>query len=363
MPQNNSTDLDLILFKNHVGYSRLTFPIPNFPRKSIKPVRRIGAKTNGPARAGFKIQIRQRQRHGKDIFSHENLRAFPFPRLGWWAPEGSCPYCSCLMSKAGSVWTFNLVTHMCIYRRASDYLHPLPSATAHTVFRLVGNEILASLDLSADFDTIDHHTLIQRLETSFGVSATALWWLSSYLIGRQHSVRVGVPSSPFLVCNAGVTQGSVLGPVVFNIYTSPVSTICSSLGIPQKQSDDTQLFIALSPTSISVEVSKLTLCLTSLHSWFSQSALALNADRYESILLGIHVSTHNNIVTSHTSMLLTPMCLSPTMSSCSEWRSTVVLRSTNTYVLSKTCFYHIRAFRHIRPAINEDMAKLVACSL
>jgi hypothetical protein len=31
--------------------------------------------------------------------------------------------------------------------------------------------------------------------------------------------------------------------------------------------------------------------------------------------------------------------------------------------LSKTCFYHIRGFRHIRPAINENMAKSVACSL
>ena len=47
--------------------------------------------------------------------------------------------------------------------------------------------LLVSLDLSAAFDTIDHSTLLSRLETSFGVSGSALSWLSSYLSNRTQT--------------------------------------------------------------------------------------------------------------------------------------------------------------------------------
>jgi len=52
--------------------------------------------------------------------------------------------------------------------------------------------LLVSLDLSAAFDTIDHH-LLDRLNESFGVSGTAHSWLRSYLSNRHQSVRAGGP--------------------------------------------------------------------------------------------------------------------------------------------------------------------------
>ena len=225
--------------------------------------------------------------------------------------------------------------------------------------------LLVSLDLSAAFDTIDHRILINRLETCFGVSATVLSWLSSYLIGRQQSVRVGGHSSPFLVCKSGVPQGSVLGPILFNMYTSPLSIICSSHGISQQQyADDTQLFIALAPSSISVEISKLTLCLTSLHSWFSQNGLALNADKSESILLGTRQRSHSyRDVTDVTSVNVADAIVPLTdhVKLLGVTLDSHLTFDKHVNVLTKTCFYHIRAFRHIRPAITEDMVKLVAC--
>ena len=50
--------------------------------------------------------------------------------------------------------------------------------------------LLSLLDLSAAFDTIDHATLLSRLQHTFGISANTLSWFSSYLYGRTQTVSV-----------------------------------------------------------------------------------------------------------------------------------------------------------------------------
>ena len=72
-----------------------------------------------------------------------------------------------------------------------------------------------------------------------------------------------------------VSLRSVLGPLLFSIYTSPISTIAHSHKVCQQQyADDTQLYVALSPVNYNHDSSALQSCLTSLQAWFCESGMA-----------------------------------------------------------------------------------------
>ena len=87
------------------------------------------------------------------------------------------------------------------------------------------------LDLSAAFDTIDHKKLLDLLDVSFGIRGDTLKWFSSYLINRTQSVHIGSTFSTEQTLSFGVPQGSVLGPILFTIYTTPLGQIIRKHGL------------------------------------------------------------------------------------------------------------------------------------
>src|SRR5437870_10594245 len=106
---------------------------------------------------------------------------------------------------------------------------------------------LVLLDLSAAFDTIDHNTLLNRLNSYFGISYSAFSLLSSYLSNRSQSVFVDNEFSSKLPLFRGVPQGSVLGPLLFSLYTTPLSHLLADTSIQfQFYANDTQLYISFS---------------------------------------------------------------------------------------------------------------------
>ena len=109
--------------------------------------------------------------------------------------------------------------------------------------------ILLLLDLSAAFDTVYHAILINRLEKSVGIEGNALKWFVSYLNGRRQCVMINNASSQFADIKFGVPQGSVLGPILFSLYTLPQAGILKQHGVYYHlYADDTQLYISIKPS-------------------------------------------------------------------------------------------------------------------
>ena len=105
--------------------------------------------------------------------------------------------------------------------------------------------VLIGLDLSAAFDTVCHQTVLQWLQSEFGVSGTALSWIRSYLTDCKQFVKLGLCKSPETKLEVGVPQGSVLGSLLFAVYCSPAADVIASHGVRHHQyADDTQLHLA-----------------------------------------------------------------------------------------------------------------------
>ncbi len=139
--------------------------------------------------------------------------------MNWKITGPSQIFCLCY-EKVVSAQLCSFLQKYYIYEFQSGFR---PRHSTETALVKITNDLLLAsdqvlLDLSAAFDTIDHDILIDRLQNYTGIQGQALRWFRSYLSDRYHFVYLNGESSQLSPVKYGVTQGSVLGPLLFSIY-------------------------------------------------------------------------------------------------------------------------------------------------
>ena len=173
--------------------------------------------------------------------------------------------------------------HCCLLKMKSTLL----------LLEVIDATAVVFLDQLAAFNTIDHSTLIECQSSWFGVGSLVLDWFKEYLCDRYQCIKVGSVLSDTKRLLYGVLQGSVLGLILFSLYTTPLSKVIQNhSGICfHLYADDTQLYVHLTDKHATQPFNKLKNCLDDAQKWLSANKLKLNPDKTEFILFGCPYKT------------------------------------------------------------------------
>ena len=132
------------------------------------------------------------------------------------------------------------------------------------------------IDLAKAFDTVPHRSLLGKLE-HYGLDKHLLGWVNSFLIGRLQCVVVDVERSEFVSVDSGVTQGTVLGPLLFLLYINDLPlSVRSSV---RQFADDCLMYKTESSLDDAITFQH---DLDSLHEWGSRWGMSFNVTKCKS---------------------------------------------------------------------------------
>lgn len=131
-------------------------------------------------------------------------------------------------------------------------------------------------DISKAFDKVWHRGLLKKLE-AIGIRGPLLHWFGSYLSDRQQCVVIKGCSSTYQKIQAGVPQGSVLGPLLFLVYINDIVIDIESA--VKLFADDTSMYLCLDNNRIRAEV--LNSDLEKISNWALKWKIKFNQSKTE----------------------------------------------------------------------------------
>jgi len=131
------------------------------------------------------------------------------------------------------------------------------------------------IDLMKAFDTVNHRILLDKLYT-YGIRGIAHDWFESYLTNRKQSTKIGNHISNSMICDIGVPQGSVLGPLLFLLYMNDLYNVSKKLKVTLFADDTNLLF---SHKNLKNLESNVNMELLKIYDWLTVNKLTLNAKK------------------------------------------------------------------------------------
>ena len=227
------------------------------------------------------------------------------------------------------------------------------------------NAILVLLDLSAAFDTLDHTLLLQRLHAEIGLDGSALDWFSSYLSCRSQQVLVGHALSAETPLLCGVPQGSVLGPLLFSLYTRQLADLIDKFCIDYHFfADDSELYSCLptEPESALSALRNVESCCRQIKIWMTKNKLKLNEQKTEVLLCGPS-SRRETVPVDCLSVGEASIPFSNVVKTLGVTLDAELSMEQHVSAVVRSCFFHIRSLSKVRPYITYKAVSSIAVCL
>lgn len=138
------------------------------------------------------------------------------------------------------------------------------------------------MDLSKAFDCLPHRLMVAKLK-AYGLSVEAVSLLENYLNGRTQQVRVGHHTSSWKKLSKGVPQGSILGPLLFNVFINDIFYFILKSVLYNYADDNTLSYIH---KDLVILKSVLEEESTVLIKWFEENFMQANPDKFQAICVG-----------------------------------------------------------------------------
>ena len=151
------------------------------------------------------------------------------------------------------------------------------------------------MDLSKAFDTISHSLLLAKLK-AYGFSNQALSLLQNYLCNRFQRSMINGPFSSWNEVITGGPQGSVLGPLLFNIFLNDIFLFISKCQLCNYADDNT---LYKSGKNMQKIKNDLEMDFMILHKWFDENHMMLNPDKCLYIGIGDDDPTQKTILNNN----------------------------------------------------------------
>ena len=185
----------------------------------------------------------------------------------------------------------------------------------------------------------------------YGVKGNALAWMRSYLSNRFQYVGVANDCSSKHKLACGVSQGSVLGPILYSMYTAPIADVIKRHGMGfHFYADDTQLYMSLNPVDALQSKSLIERYIHDVQQWMVMNKLKLDGDKTELLVL----TARHRPPPPLDSILIGADIIKASKSAknIGVWLDSVLSMDLQINNICKTAFFHLRYIAKIRKFLS-----------